>query len=115
MWGTSVPLLKLVALAIVLALPALAQNEAEALFKARCARCHGVDGSSKTEAGKKMGIPDLRSPKVQQLSDAELFETIYYGKGHHNYPHVFSKLGLSEQQVKSLVKHLRYLATVRHQ
>ena len=114
MLSTSVPLLKLATLAIVLALPALAQDEAEALFKARCARCHGIDGSSKTDAGKKMGIPDLRSPKVQRLSDAELFETIAHGKDHRNYPHVFSELGLSDQQVKSLVKHLRTLAALRH-
>ena len=114
MWGTTVPLLKLAMLAIALALPALAQDEAEALFKARCAKCHGIDGSSKTAAGKKMGIPDLRSPKVQRLSDAELFETIVHGKNHRNYPHVFSDLGLSDQQVKSLVKHLRTLATLRH-
>ena len=114
MWGTTVPLLKLATLAIVLAVPAVAQGEAPALYKARCAKCHGIDGSSKTDAGKKMGIPDLRSPKVQRLSDAELFETIAHGKDHRNYPHVFSDLGLSDQQVKSLVKHLRTLATARN-
>jgi len=114
MWGTTVPLLKLATLAIVLAVPAVAQDEAATLFKARCARCHGIDGSSKTDAGKKMGIPDLRSPKVQRLSDAELFETIAHGKDHRNYPHVFSDLGLSDQQVRSLVKHLRTLAALRH-
>ena len=114
MWGTTVPLLKLATLAIVLAVPAVAQDEAAALYKARCARCHGIDGSSKTDAGKKMGIPDLRSPKVQRLSDAELFETIAHGKDHRNYPHVFSDLGLSDQQVKSLIKHLRTLATAHN-
>ena len=114
MWGTTVPLLKLATLVIVLTVPAVAQDEAEALFKSRCARCHGIDGSSKTDAGKKMGIPDLRSPKVQRLSDAELFETIAHGKDHRNYPHVFSDLGLSDQQVRSLVKHLRTLAALRH-
>lgn len=114
MWGTTVSLLKLATLAIVLALPALAQDATEALFKARCARCHGIDGSSKTAAGKKMEIPDLRSPKVQRLSDAELFEIIAHGKDHRNYPHVFSDMGLSDQQIKSLIKHLRTLATPRH-
>jgi mono/diheme cytochrome c family protein len=107
-------LLKLAALALALATLASAQDEAAALFKARCARCHGIDASSRTDAGKKMGIPDLRSPKVQRLSDAALFETIAHGKGHRTYPHVFSQLGLSDQQVKSLVKHLRSLATARH-
>ena len=114
MWGTTAPSLKLAMLMVTLVVPAVAQDEAAALFKARCARCHGMDGSSKTDAGRKMGIPDLRSAKVQRLSDEELFETIAHGKDHRNYPHVFSDLGLSDRRVKSLIKHLRYLATVRH-
>ena len=114
MWGAKLPLLKLAALAFALAMPAMAQDEAAALFKARCARCHGLDGSSKTVAGKKMGIPDLRSAQVQHLSDDQLFETIAHGKDHRNYPHVFSDMGLSDRQVRSLVKHLRYLAAIRH-
>jgi cytochrome c553 len=114
MWGTTVPLLKLATLAIVLAVPALAQDEAAVLFKARCSKCHAIDGSGKTAASKKLELPDLRSPKVQRLSDAELFEMIAHGKDHRNYPHVFSDLGLSDQQVKSLIKHLRTLATAHN-
>jgi len=107
-------LLKLAALALALATFVSAQDEAAVLFKARCSKCHAIDGSGKTAAAKKLEIPDLRSPKVQRLSDAELFETIAHGKHHHNYPHVFYDLGLSDQQVKSLVKHLRSLATARN-
>ncbi|HEX9119632.1 MAG TPA: cytochrome c [Terriglobales bacterium] len=107
-------LLKIAALALALATFVSAQDEAAALFKARCTRCHGIDGSSKTDAGKKMGIPDLRSPKVQRLTDAELFETIAHGKNHRNYPHVFSDLGLSDQQIRQLVQHMRTLAPPRH-
>jgi cytochrome c553 len=107
-------LLKLAALALALATLAPAQDEAAVLFKARCSKCHAVDGSGKTAAGKKMEIPDLRSPKVQRLSDAELFETIAHGKDHRNYPHVFSDLGLSDQQIRQLVQHTRTLAPPRH-
>jgi mono/diheme cytochrome c family protein len=35
--------------------------DAAALFKSKCASCHGVDGKGETPAGKKMGVKDLRS------------------------------------------------------
>jgi mono/diheme cytochrome c family protein len=109
-----ITLLKLAALALALATLASAQDEAAVLFKARCSKCHAIDGSGKTAAGKKLEVPDLRSPKVQRLTDAELVETIAHGKNHRNYPHVLSDLGLSDQQVKSLIKHLRSLPAARN-
>jgi mono/diheme cytochrome c family protein len=114
MFPRIVALLKLAALALALATLASAQDEAAVLFKVRCSKCHAIDGSGKTAAGKRLEVPDLRSPNMQRLSDAELFEIIAHGKHHRNYPHVFSDLGLSDQQVKSLVKHLRSLPTARN-
>ena len=108
-------LLTLAALALALATLAFAQDEAAVLFKARCSRCHANDGSGKTAAGKKLEVPDLRSSRVQRLSDVELFEMIAHGKEHRNYPHVFSDLGLSDQQIRRLVQHVRTLAPPRHQ
>ncbi len=87
-----------------------AQNETEVLFGARCARCHGRDGAGRTTAAQKMHIPDLRSSKVQKLTDDEMFATIAEGRDHHNYPHVFRSLGLSDAQVRQLVKYIRELA-----
>ena len=63
-------------LAALLLSTAYAQNEAQVLFDARCARCHGHDGAGKTAAAHKMAIPDLRSAPVQKLTDNELFDTI---------------------------------------
>ena len=51
-----------------------------ATFRTKCAMCHGADGSG-SEVGKSLNVPDLRSPAVQKLSDAELAQVIATGKG----------------------------------
>jgi mono/diheme cytochrome c family protein len=53
----------------------------EALFKAKCAMCHGADGSGNTAMGKKLQVRDLRSGAVQSQSDAALLGIITKGKG----------------------------------
>lgn len=100
-------------LAALLLSTAYAQNEAQVLFDARCARCHGHDGAGKTAAAHKMSIPDLRSAPVQKLTDDELFDTIANGTRHHKYPHVFRSMGISDAQIRQLVKYVRELAKTR--
>lgn len=50
-------------------------------FKAKCAACHGPDGSGSTAAGKAMKVRDLSSAAVQEQTDAQLLEIISKGKG----------------------------------
>ena len=76
-----------------------------ALFKAKCAMCHGPDGSGQTPMGRKLNVRDLRSAEVQKQSDADLTQLIGRGKG--KMP-AFGK-SLSEDQIKSLVAHIREL------
>lgn len=104
----------ILAAALALAANAVSQDEAAALFKARCAKCHALDGSGKTPGEKSLAIPDLRASKVQRQSDQELFESVAHGKGHHKYPHVFSEQGLSDPQIRLLVKHVRTFAPPRN-
>jgi len=80
------------ALAVVLALPLSARAEdAGDTFKAKCAACHGADGTG-SAMGKKMGAHDFTSADVQKMSDAELAETITNGKGKMpKYPAVDAK------------------------
>ena len=53
-------------------------EQPEALFKAKCAMCHGADGAGKTPMGAKLSIPDLRT--VQKQPAATLEQSITKGK-----------------------------------
>jgi mono/diheme cytochrome c family protein len=73
-------------------------------FRTKCAMCHGQDGGG-SEVGKSMNVPDLRSSVVQKLPDAQLAQVISDGKG--GMPSF--KNSLSEDQIHSLVTHIRSL------
>ena len=72
--------LMLVSDPIVRANPDPDSAAANATFRTKCAMCHGQDGAG-SAVGKSMNVPDLRSPVVQKLSDAELAQVISNGKG----------------------------------
>ncbi len=75
-----------------------------ATFRTKCAMCHGRDGSG-SQIGKSMNVPDLRSPVVQKLSDAQLAQIISDGKG--GMPSF--KNSVSEDQIHGLVTYIRSL------
>ena len=85
--------------------PAGAQDAA-ALYKTKCAACHGADGKGETPIGKSNKIRDLGSAEVQAQSDAELTTVITNGKG--KMP-AYGK-SLKPDQVKDLVAYVRTLA-----
>lgn len=93
-----------VAFAVLLSvsLPAHAQDAA-ALFKSKCAGCHGADGTG-SAMGKKMGAHDFTSADVQGMTDAQLADTITKGK--NKMPKYAS---LSPDEVKGLVAYIRTL------
>ena len=86
-------------------LSARAQETGESLFKAKCAMCHGPDGTAKTIMGEKLKIPDLHSADVQKKSEADLKAIITKGK--EKMPSYETKL--SKEQVDSLVAYIRDL------
>jgi mono/diheme cytochrome c family protein len=96
--------LMFVVVSIARANPAPDTAADSATFRAKCAMCHGPDGGG-SEVGKTMHVPDLRSPEVQKLPDAQLAQTISDGKG--GMPPF--KNSLSPDQVHSLVAHIRSL------
>jgi len=85
--------------------PAGAQDAA-ALYKTKCAACHGADGKGDTAIGKTNKIRDLSSADVQQQSDADLTAIIANGKG--KMP-AYAK-SLKPEQIKDLVAYIRGLA-----
>jgi cytochrome c6 len=87
-------------------IPADAQDAGAALYKSKCAACHGADGKGETAIGKADKIRDLGSADVQQQSDADLTAIIAAGKG--KMP-AYGK-SLKPEQVKDLVAYVRTLA-----
>jgi mono/diheme cytochrome c family protein len=86
--------------------PAGAAPGAQETFKAKCASCHGPDGSAATTVGKVLKARDLRSAEVQKHSDAELYKLISDGKG--RMPPYKDKLSVAD--ISSLVAYIRGLA-----
>jgi mono/diheme cytochrome c family protein len=99
-------LLALLAVAFLFAAP-LRADDAASLFKAKCAVCHGADGSGNTAMGKQMQSPDLRSEEVQKQTDAQLIDATANGKG-KKMPAYKGKL--TDDQIKGLVGYIRDLA-----
>ena len=80
-------------------------DDVAALYKSKCAACHGADGKGDTPAGKKLGIKDFHSPDVAKMSDAELFEITKKGKD--KMPGYDGKI--TDDQIKELVQYVRSL------
>jgi mono/diheme cytochrome c family protein len=91
---------------VVFSAPLWAQGDGATQFKARCAACHGADGSGNTAMGKSMKLRDLRSADVQKQTDEELTAIIANGKG--GMPTFKDKL--TGDQIKQLVAYIRELA-----
>ena len=77
----------------------------ENIFRAKCSVCHGVDGGGQTEEGKKLKVPDLRSDKVQTLSDDEMLDSVMNGRGF--MPPMGKKY--SADQLKQVIVYVRAL------
>lgn len=76
-----------------------------AVYKAKCATCHGPDGKGETGMGKAMKLKSLGSADVQKTSDADLTKVIADGKG--KMPAYKGKV--SDDEIKALVAFIRTL------
>jgi cytochrome c6 len=97
----------LVGLVLALAIPTIATAQAPGAdtYKAKCAMCHGADGSASSGMGKSMGLKSLASPDVQKMSDADMSALITNGKG--KMPAFKGKL--TDAQVSDVVKYVHTL------
>lgn len=93
-------ILLLIAVSAVAATP-----DGAAIYKAKCASCHGADGTGQTAMGKAMKLRDLGSADVQKLSDADLTTVTTDGKG--KMPAYKGKL--TDEEIKALVTFMRTL------
>lgn len=87
------------------AMSALAQQSGEATYKAKCAMCHGADGTGNTPVGKSMKLRSLKSPEDVKATDAELFKQTKEGVG--KMQGYAGKL--TDAQIKDVVAHIRAL------
>jgi cytochrome c6 len=89
----------------IFATTARAQTGGEALYKGKCAACHGADGKGETAVGKANNVRDLGSADVQKQSDDDIAAIIGNGKG--KMP-AYGK-SLKAEQIKDLVAYIRTL------
>jgi len=82
-----------------------AEQPPEALFKTKCAMCHGADAAGKTPMGAKLNIPDLRAPAVHKQSVDDLGKAI--SKGKNKMPGFEGKLTSAE--ISQLAKYVHDL------
>jgi len=88
-------------LVLSMAMPALAADGA-ATYKAKCAMCHGPDGSKENPA---MNMKALSGPDVQKKTDAQLIESTTKGVG--KMPGYAGKL--SDDEIKATIAYIRTL------
>jgi hypothetical protein len=43
------------------------------------------------------------------MSDSDIYDSIAHGTQHKEYPHAFLHIGMAEEQIQGLVKHIRVL------
>jgi mono/diheme cytochrome c family protein len=80
-------------------------QDAAALYKSKCAVCHGADGAGDTTMGKKLGAKSFHAPEVSKMTDAELFDVTKKGK--NKMPAYDKKL--TDDQIKELIAYIRTL------
>ncbi len=78
-----------------------------AIFKKKCASCHGANAGGDTAMGKKHNIPDLRSSVVQDLTDAELATVIADGKPDGLSASAHRSKAPTADQMKDVIAYLR--------
>jgi cytochrome c553 len=76
-----------------------------------CIKCHGPDGKGDTKMGQKLGIKDLTDAKLQaEMKDDQAFKAIKEGvKDNEGKIKMKPAEGLSDDDIKALVAHVRTL------
>ena len=93
--------------AVIVSAPLRADGAA--LYKAKCAVCHGADGSGQTPVGKSMRLKALGSKEVQKQSDQALIKIVEAGKG--KMPAYRGKL--SGDEIRQIVSYVRKSLSLR--
>jgi len=98
-------LIVMIAVALFLVLPNLswAADDGAAVYKTKCAACHGVDLAGKPAAK----APSLVSDGAKKASDADLTDMIANGGKDKKPMHAFANKGVTPDQIKMIVSYIR--------
>ena len=93
------------ALAICLAgITSFAQSSGDAIYKAKCAMCHGATGTPSPGMAKMMGIKPTSDPDMRKLTVDQIESTVKNGKGKMK-----PITGLSDAQVRAVAEYFKTL------
>ena len=81
-----------------------AQSGGEAVYKSKCAMCHGPAGTPDPSMAKAMGIKPAGDPEIKKLSQAQIVAAIKSGKGKMK-----PVAGLTDPQVKDVATYFHSL------
>ena len=89
-------------------------EEARDHWADHCALCHDNNGSGQTSVGRRVypPVPDLRSARLQDLSDGELFYAIEHGVPWTAMPGWTTGTADGERQSWALVRFVRHLPAI---
>src|ERR1035441_4553322 len=98
-------LIAMIAVALFLVLPNLswAADDGAAIYKTKCAACHGADLAGRPAAK----IPSLVSDDAKKASDADLTDMIANGGKDKKTSHAFQAKGMSPGQIKLVLAYIR--------
>jgi len=85
---------------------ARSDDKSAAVYKQKCASCHGADGKGDTPAGKATKVRSFADPEVVKMTDEELADAIEKGKGK------MPKYGatMKPDEIKAMVAYIRTMA-----
>jgi cytochrome c6 len=93
------------ALAICLSgITGFAQSSGDAIYKAKCASCHGATGTPSPGMAKMMGIKPASDPDMKKLTVEQIETAVKNGKGKMK-----PVSGLSDAQVRAVAEYFKSL------
>lgn len=81
-------------------------EDGAAIYKAKCAMCHGPAGTPSAGMAKAMGIKPVSDPSIKSLTDAQVEAVVKNGSSNGKMKPV---AGLSDAQVKAVAAYFKTL------
>ena len=105
-WTTLILSAGMLAAATMFSEQARSDDKSAAVYKQKCASCHGADGKGDTPAGKATKVRSFADPEVVKMTDEELADAIEKGKGK------MPKYGatMKPDEIKAMVAYIRTMA-----